>query len=140
MEPIPNDSSNEVPVVSTIVAESGTNAVNTESPESPESPEGPTSASNHVDSKSSTDMETDSSSLSIEDLSRLVFIKQNENKILLGELERVRQLYSTVCPLSLFKNRVDSAVLQSKSSPLLFIRSPKYRNCWKNGTNNSTRS
>ena len=134
MEPIPNDSSNEAPVVSIIVAESGTNVVNTENTECP------TSAPNHVDSKSSTDMETDSSSLSIEDLSRLVFIKQNENKILLGELERVRQLYSTVCPLSLFKNRVDSAVLQSKSSPLLFIRSPKYRNCWKNGTNNSTRS
>ena len=134
MEPIPNDSSNEVPVVSTIVAESGTNAVNTENTE------GPTSASNHVDSKNSTDMETDASSLSIEDLSRLVFIKQNENKILLGELERVRQLYSTVCPLSFFKNRVDSAVLQSKSSPLLFTRSPKYLNCWKNGTNNSTRS
>lgn len=134
MEPIPNDSSNEAPVVSIIVAESGTNVVNTENTECP------TSAPNHVDSKSSTDMETDSSSLSIEDLSRLVFIKQNENKILLGELERVRQLYSTVCPLSLFKNRVDSAVLQSKSSPLLFIRSPKYRNCWKSGTNNSTRS
>lgn len=134
MEPILNDSSNEVPVASIIIAESGTNVVNTENTE------GPTSASNHVDSKNSTDMETDASSLSIEDLSRLVFNKQNENKILLGELERVRQLYSTVCPLSFFKNRVDSAVLQSKSSPLLFIRSPKYLNCWKNGTNNSTRS
>ena len=38
--------------------------------------------------------------LSLEDLTRLVHVKNYENQILLNELERVRQLYSTVPRLS----------------------------------------
>ena len=137
MESVLDNNSNEESVGSSVVVESDINVVSTTNTGSPR---GPLSASDLVDAKISTDMETEASSLSIEDLTRLVFIKQNENKILLGELERVRQLYSTVCPLYFFKNRVDSAALQWKSSPPLLMRSPKYPNFWKNGTNNSTRS
>ena len=81
-----------------------------------------------------------SSVLSSEDLTRLVHVKNYENQILLNELERVRQLYSTVPSLALLNDRrVDSNVLESTSSKRRATRSTSSRSSSKSAAANSKR-
>ena len=81
-----------------------------------------------------------SSLLSSEDLTRLVYVKNYENQILLNELERVRQLYSTVPSLALLNDRrVDSNVLESTSSKRRATRSTSSRSSSKSAAANSKR-
>lgn len=78
--------------------------------------------------------------LSSEDLTRLVHVKNYENQILLNELERVRQLYSTVPSLALLNDRrVDSNVLESTSSKRRATRSTSSRSSSKSAAANSKR-
>lgn len=72
-----------------------------EKSEATETPQPIPSEENLATSAPSSSSSSSPSLLSSEDLTRLVYVKNYENQILLNELERVRQLYSTVPSLAL---------------------------------------